>query len=64
MTANDSVNDIPETSAPEQPAPRPYVSAKEAQGHPQPDKTDEQMRADMRESVRRNAAALQTLAKL
>lgn len=44
-----------------------YVSFKEVRrGNPLPDRlrTDEQIRADMKASVRRNASTLKTLAKL
>ena len=44
--------------------PRVFVSAKEAQGVPRPDRTDEEIRADIRESVQRNLSALRTLSKL
>lgn len=43
---------------------RVFVSAKDARRTPKPERTDEQIRAEMKESVQRNAATLRTLSKL
>ena len=61
MTANDQTEKMGEQTPLE---PRRFVSLKELHPQPLPEESEEQIRAEMRESVRRNAAALQTLAKL
>lgn len=45
-------------------APLHFVTAKEAKGKPKAERTEEQIRADMKASVRRNESALKALAKL
>ena len=60
-TANENNDKTGEQTPPE---PRRFVSLKELRPQPLPEESEEQIRAGMRESVRRNAAALQTLAKL